>query len=144
MVLIPAGCATRADSIAEALVQIGSAGRLTFWVAGGCMGGLLAPDARVALTRRPRYWPGDVVVGYWPEAGFRIHRVIGGYRQAGEWRLLLQADRASRPDRAIPLRQVIGTVVGGDCHRSVVRVPLRHRLWAFGRFLRFATGALRR
>jgi hypothetical protein len=34
------------------------------------------------------------------------------------------------------LRHVIGRVSGGECSPLLIRVPLRHRLWALGRFVK--------
>lgn len=78
------------------------------------------------------------MVGYWVGQGFRIHRVIGGYRKRRVWKVLTQADRAQRPDSAIPVRHVVGKIVAGDVSRRLVRVPPRDRLWAFWRFCRFS------
>lgn len=129
-------------AMVQGLAAIALDDDLRFRVRGSCMGSLLADGGSVQLASRPRYWPGDVVVGWWPEEGFRLHRVIGGYRRNGVWKLMTQADAAGTPDCALPKAHVVGRVVGGDCDHTVARVPVRHRLWALGRFAAFILSAL--
>ena len=107
-------------------------------VRGNCMGDLLREGGSVAVRPRSCYWPGDIVVAHWPESGFRVHRVIGGYRKQGQWRLLTQADRSPRPDKSIPVTAVIGKVSGGECAGAAIRVPWGHRIRACGRFFAFS------
>ncbi len=126
----------------QGLAAISLKDDLHFRVTGSCMGSVLVDGGSVKLASRSRYWPGDVVVAWWPEDGFRLHRVIGGYRRNGAWRLLTQADAADMPDCALPRAHVVGRVVGGDCDHAIARVPVRHRLWALGRFATFIMSTL--
>jgi hypothetical protein len=129
---------TRAAVIVDALRAQAAEAPLGIRVRGNCMGDLLRNGGLVAVERRSYYWPGDIVVAHWPESGFRVHRVIGGYRKQGQWRLLTQADRSPRPDRSIPVTAVIGKVSGGECAAAAIRVPWQHRIKAWGRFCAFS------
>ncbi|MFB1486593.1 MULTISPECIES: hypothetical protein [unclassified Thiocapsa] len=90
------------------------------------------------------YWPGDVVVVLLDGNRLALHRVIGAYRRAGAWKVLTQGDTAPRPDTAVRPERILGHVRSGDCDRSLIAIPLRHRLRAAGRFVRFALGRLGR
>jgi hypothetical protein len=133
-VCAPAGERSQ-PTLVQGLCRIAAEDNLLFRVAGTCMGSLLTTGSSVKLVLRAHYWPGDVVVTWWPDEGFRIHRVIGVYRKNGIWKLVTQADAAARPDVAVPKSFVVGKVAGGGCHPDVVRVPLEHRLWALWRFV---------
>ena len=140
------GCAVHEKNSCQVMVQglaaIALKDDLQFRVKGSCMGSLLVDGGSVKLASRSCYWPGDVVVAWWPEKGFCLHRGIGGYRKNGAWKLLTQADAADTPDYALPKAHVVGRVGGGDCDHAVVRVPVRHRLWALGRFAAFIISTL--
>ncbi len=123
--------------VLQILREIAAGGSVRLRVSGECMAPWVRAGAEVRAGRPRRiYWPGDVVV-LQGEDGFLLHRVIGGYRRRGVWKWLTQADAAARPDRAVRAEQIVGRVVGGECAPALIRVPLRHRLWAAARFIRF-------
>jgi hypothetical protein len=113
-------------------------------VRGHCMSPLLASGAVVRVAARRFYWPGDLVVVLAPDGRLLAHRLLGWYWKQGSRWWLTQADSAPGPDPAIPLTHFVGKVVGGDSHPHAFHVPLRHRLWACGRFLQHALRAVRR
>ena len=117
---------------------------LNLRVRGECMAPLLESGASVRVASRRLYWPGDLVVVLAPEGRLLVHRLLGGYLEKGNVRWLTQADAASRPDPGLPKTHIVGRVVGGDCHVHAVQVPVRHRVWACGRFLRHALRVARR
>jgi phage repressor protein C with HTH and peptisase S24 domain len=108
-------------------------------VRGDCMPGVLVHGSRIEIRRSRRLLPGDVVVIPRDEA-LLVHRVIGGYVRRGVVKVLTQADSGKRPDRAVPVSAVLGRVVSVE--GVALKIDLRSRLWALGRFLRFAVGKL--
>lgn len=96
------------------------------------------PDgALVSVVRRRFYWPGDVLVFSSSDGRLIAHRLVGACRWRGCFRLFTRADNARNLDGGILPSDVIGRVVGGECRRSVARVPLEYRFESFGIFLRF-------
>jgi len=113
-------------------------------VRGDCMAPLLESGATVSVASRRFYWPGDLVVVHALDGRLLVHRLLGCYARKGRLRWLTQADAAPRPDPALAATQIVGKVVGGEGHPHANQVPLRHRLWACGRFLRHAMRATQR
>jgi hypothetical protein len=105
---------------------------------------LLSDGARARVCPRRWYWPGDILVIHAADGTLLVHRLLGWYFRHGELRCLTQADAARRPDPGLTPCRILGKVSGGLVHPLAVRVPLRHRLWAWGRFLRHALRVLRR
>jgi hypothetical protein len=101
------------------------------------------PDgARVRVARRRHYWPGDVLVFAAADGRLTAHRLVGGGRWHGRFRLFTRADNASGLDGAILVSQVIGRVVGGECHRDIAKVPLTQRARSLLLFSRAAFARL--
>lgn len=100
----------------------------------------LIADGAVVEVSAPRkfYWPGDVVVVANGQSGPALHRVIGVYWKRGGWKFMTQGDAAERPDSAMRSAQILGRVCGGECSEVILQVPLRQRLRALFRFLRFS------
>lgn len=107
-------------------------------IAGNCMAPLLMDGSWVWVQSARLYWPGDVLVIRSPRGCWLAHRLIGGYPKGRAWRWLTQADGAERPDNAVSRQAILGRIIGGECAADLASVPLGHRLWALGRFIRFA------
>jgi hypothetical protein len=107
-------------------------------ITGDCMAPRLRDNAYVWVQARRRYWPGDALVIRSPAGALMAHRLIGAYRRRGHWRWLTQADSTPQPDFAVTASEIIGRLSGGECSPELISVPLRHRVWAAWRFLRFA------
>ena len=132
-------------ALADILRDLAGTEGLRLPVTGDCMTPWVKSGAQVQVTAPRRvYLPGDVVAVLNGERGLLLHRIIGGYWRRGAWRWLTQADAASGPDNAVTGPCIVGKVSGGDCDPALVRIPLRHRLWATGRFVRFVFRRLRR
>ena len=117
---------------------------ITLRVRGACMAPLLPDHAAVEVRARRWYLPGDVIVyAAWDET-LTAHRVIGSYRKNGRWKILTQADAATRADAAVTTDRIIGAVVGGQCADAIQRIPMTSRARALTRFLRFALGTRRK
>jgi hypothetical protein len=137
-----AGLQDLAPSVWAAVGQIAATEPITVRISGGCMSPAIPDGARVRVARRRHYWPGDVLV--FAAAGGRLtaHRLVGGCRWRGRFRLFTRADNAARLDGAILVSQVLGLVVGGECHRDIAKVPLTQRLRSFLLFSRAALARL--
>jgi len=107
-------------------------------ITGNCMAPHLRDSACVWVQSKRWYWPGDVLVTRSRFGGLVAHRLIGTYRRHGASRWLTQADSAPRPDCAVTAAEIVGKISKGECSPDLVWVPLRHRVWAAWRFLRFA------
>jgi len=94
---------------------------------GDCMSPSMEPDTEYTVQRCRIYWPGDVLVFEARDGTLTAHRLLGAYLRNGHWKLLTQADTATRPDFAVPAEQIIGRLEN-------VRA---RRLFALGRFLSF-------
>lgn len=106
-------------------------------ISGHCMHPLIRDGAAVSIQRRPRYWPGDVLVIRENTGRHLCHRLIGVYPKNGKLRYLTQSDNGRKPDNSVRHDAIVGRVVEGDCDPSIKRPPLHHRLragWRFGRF----------
>lgn len=126
-------------AVFDALRELAAVQPVSVRVNGVCMTPLVSEGARVDVAAPARfYWPGDVVVVFLGARGYALHRVIGCYRRGGQWKFVTQGDRTHRPDTAVTAPLILGRVCGGECSKDAIRVPLRHRLRACGRFLRHA------
>lgn len=112
-------------------------------VQGICMEPYLADGSQVHVRAQSIYWPGDIVVLQAPNNQYLVHRMIGMYLRAGQLRFLTQADSASIPDRAVAHAEILGKVIGRDCHPHAVKIPLYHRIKALSRFVCFALQQIR-
>lgn len=104
----------------------------------------LLDGTRVLVATRRFYWPGDVLVVNSPTLGLIVHRLIGCYRKQGQWRWVTQADSACVADAGVGYEAILGKVIGGDCAKAVVTVPLRLRARSVYRFLRLVVSRLLR
>ena len=103
-------------------------------VAGDCMAPRARHGALVEVSAARVYWPGDVIAFQSLAGGLLLHRLIG-YRPRGfSLRLVTQGDSCSACDAPVGWDRVIGKVTGGECARSLARVPLSDRLRAMARF----------
>lgn len=130
--------ATRADTTPWPTIrQLIGAGNLTIRVSGHCMEPLLPDQTMVSFRKTKTYLPGDVVIVGRPAGPPVIHRLIGFYPSKGALRYFTQADNAPAPDGSVTRDALLGKVCGGDCSRLVHKVPIRHRIKAGLRFLKF-------
>ena len=107
---------------AEALRAFLEDGDVTVTVQGLSMSPAFSPGQRVPVSRQRFLLPGDIAV-FALDGQLVVHRVLG-IQPFGK-RLLAQGDAAERPDRLVPLADVLGVVR--------TRVPLRTRFRALAR-----------
>ena len=99
-------------------------------ICGDCMAPLLNDGDRVMIKNSRFYLPGDILV-YCNSSGDLIsHRMLGYYFWKGDWRLLIKADNAFKPDCGVAANHVLGKVLGS-------KPGIRMRLQSIGFFLRF-------
>ena len=67
---------------------------------------------RVIVTSRRIYWPGDILVFGYGDAGLRIHRLIGYRIKGRSLQFITRGDRSESFDEPIHVGQVIGKVKG--------------------------------
>ena len=96
---------------------------------GDCMMPTLRGGSNIKVRSTGFYWPGDVLVYRDQHNHLLAHRLLGYYRREGNWRYLIQADNARRPDMGVAASQVIGKVISAP-------VSLRHRIRAAWRYTR--------
>ena len=96
---------------------------------GDCMTPSLRNHSNIKVRSMGFYWPGDVLVYRDRHNHLLAHRLLGYYRRQGNWRYLIQADNARRPDMGVLASQVIGKVISTP-------VSLRHRISAAWRYTR--------
>lgn len=131
-----------ARDIHRTVSSVASKDVLTVVIAGECMTPLVESGAKVQLIRERTYWPGDLVVHLAPDGRYLAHRLIGVFLRAGKLMWLTQADSASFPDGPVRPDAILGRVCGGECHADVLNIPLKHRIYACGRFMVAASRAL--
>lgn len=107
-------------------------------IRGTCMAPALPDGAWVRVARRRIYWPGDVLVFSAADGRLTAHRLLGGARRRGQFKLFTRADNASAIDAAILASQVIGRVIGGDCHPKIAPVSISRRVQSMLQFSRAA------
>lgn len=112
--------------------------KLPVQVRGSCMTPLLDDGDILQVHTQRWYWPGDVVVFRGPAGGYLVHRVLGVYRRAGQWRWLTRADRARYNDAATPHNELLGKVMSIGQNPLQVSFILRCRC-----LLRFVATALK-
>lgn len=89
---------------------------------GDCMAPFLNDGDRVMIKKSRFYLPGDILV-YCNNSGTLVaHRMLGYYYWKGEWRLLIKADNAVRPDGGVPTNHVLGKVFDNP---TEIRLRLR-------------------
>jgi hypothetical protein len=98
-------------------------------LSGDCMTPCLPNGSNIMVRSTGVYWPGDVLVYRDRDNRLLAHRLLGYYRRQGNWRYLIQADNALRPDMGVVASQVIGKVISTP-------VSLRHRISAAWRYIR--------
>lgn len=108
---------------AEALRAFLEDGDVTVTVQGLSMSPTFSPGQRVPVSRQRFLLPGDVAV-FALDGQLVVHRVLG--IQPFRKRLLAQGDAAERPDRLVPLADVVGVV------RTPVSLPTRFHALARG------------
>lgn len=122
---------TRAPAIRllEPLREMAAESMISARVSGDCMQPLLTDGARIEIRPRRLYLPGDLLAFAHGGRAFFVHRFLG-YAWKGRVLLVTQADSASRRDRPVDPRQVLGRVCGGEVPRRAVVIPLADRLRA--------------
>ena len=87
-------------------------GTLTVRVRDECMSPALIDGERVIVTSRRIYWPGNILVFRYGDAGLRIHRLIAYRLKGRSLQLITRGDRSESFDAPIHFEQVIGKVNG--------------------------------
>ena len=80
-------------------------------IKGDCMAPSLNDGDRVNVRKSRLYMPGDVVVYCNGNGDLVSHRMLGRYFWKGEWRLLIKADNALKPDGGVALKHIMGKVL---------------------------------
>jgi hypothetical protein len=126
----------------QALVSLAHERPLRVRVAGHCMAPLVQDGAIVEIEPARFYWPGDVLALARSGGQLVLHRVLGYRPTRRGYELITRGDATPLSDAPVAASRVLGRVRGGDCAPSVVRIPLRHRLWAVLSFVRLAISRL--
>jgi hypothetical protein len=129
--------------ILRALRELCGERPLAVRVSGDCMSPVANDGDIVKVSRARFYWPGDVIAFRHYDGRLFMHRVIGYWPAAGALGVITQADSSSSCEAAFRLDCVIGKVAGGDGSTSVSHIPISHRFWAMGRFVRVVTERVR-
>lgn len=122
--------------VLRALRELAAEQPLAVRVTGDCMSPLAHDGDIVKVSRARFYWPGDVIAFRHSDGRLLMHRLIGYWPTAGGLGIITQADSSSSCEAAFGLDCVIGKVSGEDGSSSMVEVPISHRFWAVGRFVR--------
>jgi len=122
-------------TVDTALKSLAKDGELSIRVSGVCMRPLIEDGAKVMVHKQSLYWPGDVLVKRGYQGQLFAHRLIGFYPRRGKLYFVSCADDTERADAPVAGSLIIGRVSGGECADSVVKVPLRKRIKAFGQFV---------
>ena len=129
--------------VLRALRELCAEQPLAVRVTGDCMAPLAHDGDIVKVSRARFYWPGDVITFRHSDGRLLMHRLIGYWLTAGGLGIITQADSSSSCEAAFGLDSVIGKVTGGDGSSSMVEVPISHRFWAVGRFVRVVVERVR-
>lgn len=124
------------QKLLRALRELAVEEPLRLKVTGHCMSPLVGEGDFVEVSAAKFYWPGDVLAFRSTDGRLLLHRLIGYWRLSSRLGLLTQGDVCTSCEAAFDFDRVIGKVSGGECSRSLIIVPLTHRLWATGRFVR--------
>ncbi len=127
---------TMREEVLSALRELGIEQRLRIRVRGFSMAPDLPDGATVEVSPRRIYLPGDVIAFVAPKGELRIHRVLGYKWHSPHCCLITKGDNASWIDPPVALDQVLGLVRGGDCARSIYKVPISRRFSGVGFLLR--------
>ncbi len=121
-------------TIDTALKSMADDGGLKIRISGSCMVPLIQDGALVSIIKQAKYYPGDVIVKRCHDDQLMAHRLIGWYPHKGGLLFVTRADNARVADRGVPISRIIGRVSGGECSKSVVSVPTKHRIRGLGQF----------
>lgn len=113
---------------------------LTLIARGECMAPLITDGARLQISTKQRYYPGDVIVVCAANGSYRVHRLLGIVRR----RVVTRGDQSPQVDRLVGLEDVLGKVSGGECDVRAVRVDLVRRATSFAAFGVYLLGRLLR
>lgn len=112
---------------------------VTLRVDGACMAPYLLHEQDVVVCKFRSYLPGDILV-YWCTLQNRhvAHRLLGRVWTGADWKYLLIADSAYKPDTLVSSQCVIGKVavpriIGNKATR--VRCAFRYFYWVTRIFL---------
>jgi hypothetical protein len=119
--------------LVRALKAFASDDSLRLRVNGCCMAPLVKHGDSVEVSKAKYLWPGDVIA-FWQKGQVKLHRLIGYRLLSRRLALVTQGDSNPSCDSYSDAGDVIGRISGGECSPLLVNVPLRHRIWALGRF----------
>jgi hypothetical protein len=112
-------------------------GTLTVRVCDECMSPAIFDGERVIVTYRRIYWPGDILVFRYGDAGLRIHRLIAYRIKGRSLQPITRGDKSEFFDAPIHLEQVIGKVKrvsSRDCRDPLCGIgPLTRGVMDLGR-----------
>jgi hypothetical protein len=131
------------DRIARALKEVASEQPLRLRVNGDCMAPLACDGDTVEVSRAGLLLPGDVIA-FRQNGQVKLHRFLGYRPFPKRLALVTQGDHNSACDAHSDLSDVIGRVSGGGRSPYLVKVPLRHRIWALSRFFKLVYERLAR
>jgi hypothetical protein len=114
-------------ALRRVLPERAAADGITLGIAGGCMAPAIRDGARVRVAAQRFYWPSAVLVFFAADGRLTAHRLIDAGPPRWRFRVFTRADNARALDPAIPLCDVVGRVVGGECAAEIVRVPSPQR-----------------
>ena len=123
------------DHVVRALRELASEKPLRLRVEGTSMTPLALPGQCVEISRARFYLPGDVIAFRAGDGRLWLHRVLGYWPRGWRLGLVTRGDASPSYEAAFGLDDVVGKVRGGECSPLLAGVPVRHRLWAVGRFL---------
>jgi hypothetical protein len=111
---------------------------ITLHTSGICMLPVLQDSQLLIFRKSPLYLPGDMVAFHCPYQKLRfVHRFLGYVWAGGEWKCLIMADNAARPDTLVRKPNVLGKVISQDKAKCPVgsvkrcRSLFRYCYWVF-------------
>ena len=95
-------------------------------ISGSCMNPTLRDGDQVTIVSRRHYLPGDVIAYFCPCLETWIaHRFLGYVLTNHQWKFMLMADSACKPDILIEKKYIIGKVVATEFDAFPVRLSQR-------------------